>query len=44
MKYEMNYNPARKIWVIWEICGCNAQVVKTFKTQAGATSWLAKHS
>lgn len=42
--YDISYNPVRKIWTIWKTCGMNSTMVKTFKTQAGAERWVAKHS
>jgi len=42
MKYEVQYNPARKVWMIWKVCGYNAEVVKTFKTETSARKWVEK--
>lgn len=44
MRYSISYNPARKVWMVWESRGMTAEVVKTFKTQSGAEQWVAKHS
>jgi len=41
MKYEMQYNPARKVWVIWKINAYGAEVVKTFKTKTAAKKYIA---
>lgn len=40
MKKQVIYNRARNIWMGWEIYpNGNAQVVKTFKTEAAARKW-----
>ena len=42
MKYEVQYNPARKVWMVWKVYpNGNASVVKTFKTETGARKWAA---
>lgn len=42
MKYQMNYNPCRKIWTVWCITDNNAEIVKTFKTETAAKKWIEK--
>lgn len=41
MKYEVQYNPARKIWVVWKIYTNGAEIVKTFKTENAARKYIA---
>lgn len=40
--YQINYNPARKVWMVWKITGNTAEVVKTFKTEAAAKRFAGK--
>ena len=42
MKYEVQYNKARNLWCVWRVVGMNAEIVKTFKTEAGAQAWVRK--
>ena len=43
MKYEIIFNRARNLWVVWKIYGNNSEVVKTFRTEEGAKNWIVKH-
>jgi hypothetical protein len=41
MKYEITFNPVRKLYCIWA-CGTHgAELVKTFKTENAAKRWIA---
>ena len=43
MRYEVLYNKVRNVWVVWCIeNNGNAQVVKTFKTEASARKWAGR--
>ena len=43
MKYEITFNRARKVWMVWRVsANGSAEVVKSFKTQSGAEKWVAK--
>lgn len=43
MTYQVQYNRARNVWVVWRISGNgNAEIVKTFKTESAATKWAAR--
>ena len=42
MKYQITYNSAHKVWAVWRVIGQNAEVVKTFKTEASAQRWIEK--
>ena len=40
MKKQVIYNPVRKLWMGWVIeANGNAEVKKTFKTEAAARKW-----
>lgn len=40
MKYEVVFNKARNLWMVWRIArNGNAEVVKTFKTETSARKW-----
>lgn len=42
MKYDVTYNRARNLWMVWRVWNNgNAEVVKTFKTETGARKWIA---
>ena len=43
MKYEIIFNRARNLWVVWKIYGNNSEVIKTFRTEEGAKNWIVKH-
>lgn len=43
MKYDVQYNPSRKVWMVWRIyANGSAEVVKTFKTETGARNWTKR--
>lgn len=42
MKYSINYNRARNIWMVWRLGTYGGEVVKTFKTEQGAIKWVSK--
>ena len=42
MKYQITYNGARKVWMVWCVIGQNAEVVKTFKSEVSAQRWIEK--
>ena len=43
MKYQIQFNPARKMWIVWRVSlNGSAEVIKNFKTQSGAEKWVAK--
>ena len=44
MRYEVQYNPCRKVWQVWQVSAMGAEVVKVFKTEKAAQSWIKKHS
>lgn len=41
MKYDILYNPVRKLYCVWATCGNTSQIVKTFKTETAAKRWIA---
>lgn len=42
MKYDIIFNPARKIWMVWKSSPFGGEVVKTFKTEAAARRWVER--
>lgn len=42
MKYDINYNPVRKLWTVWRIHKFGAEIVKAFKTEAAARRWVER--
>ena len=42
MKYELQYNPARKVWVVWRIAGSTAEIIKAFKTETAAKKYIGR--
>jgi len=42
--YSYNYNPVRKVWVVWFQNGAVWEVIKTFKTERAAQTFCEKHS
>lgn len=43
MKYEKSYNRVRNEWWIFCVGTRGAQLVKVYKTEKAADSWIAKH-
>lgn len=42
MKYQVQYNPVAKLYVVWAVYTYGAEAVKHFKTEAGARRWIEK--
>lgn len=42
MSYQIMYNRVRNVWTVWRVIGQNAEIVKTFKSEASAQRWIAK--
>ena len=40
MKYEVTFNPVRKLYCIWACGAHGAELVKTFKTESAAKRWI----
>lgn len=43
MKYEKSYNRVHNEWWIFCVGTRGAQLVKVYKTEKAADSWIAKH-
>jgi hypothetical protein len=42
MKYEIQFHPLSKTWKVWRIWNNGAEIVKSFKSEAAARSWIAR--
>jgi len=40
MKYEVIFNPVRKLYCVWGVGTRGAELVKTFKTESAAKRWI----
>ena len=40
MRYEITFNPVRKLFCIWACGNQGAELVKTFKTENAARRWI----
>ena len=44
MMYQKQFNRVRKEWWIFRIDQWGGELIKVFKTEKAADSWIAKHS
>ena len=43
MRYDVTFNGCLRCWMVWRVAmNGSATVVRTFKTEAAARSWVAK--
>lgn len=44
MWYQKQFNRVRNEWWIFRLTACGGELIKVFKTEKAADSWIAKHS